>query len=225
MPGVSSRMDDVVEFIDTTLQREGSWSRAEAEQARLESDLRFYGSSVGAVRGTIRDALRRYPDLTHDDITALSSGLWAVPVFERRLAAIILLQSNVRLLNNSDLTRIEGFVRDARVPALVDPLAVDVVGPMIQRLDASSRARADVVLERWAEDPDVWLRRAALMSPLQSLRKGQGDWDRFARHARTALAQEPDADSGSGIIREAVSFILTETADTRPELHLPLPTE
>ena len=53
--------------------------------------------------------LRRYRDLVHDDITALSSELWAVPVFERRLAAIVLLQSRVTL-KNTDLTRIEGFV-------------------------------------------------------------------------------------------------------------------
>ena len=125
-------------------------------------DLQFYGSSVGAVRGTIRDALRRHSDLTHDEVTALSSELWAVPVFERRLAAVVLLQSKVRLLMNSDLTRIEGFVRTARLRDLVDPLAVDVVGPLMEGLDAQGRGRADAVLDRWAGESDVWLRRAAL---------------------------------------------------------------
>ncbi|WP_457962588.1 DNA alkylation repair protein [Arthrobacter sp. D1-29] len=130
-------MSDPAEFIDAALQREGSWRRAEEARARWGSAVQSYGSSVGAVRGTVRDALRRYPDLQHDDVTALSSELWAVPVFERRLAAVVLLQTKVRLLRNSDLTRIEGFFRSARLEALVDPLAVDVVGPLLANLAAA----------------------------------------------------------------------------------------
>lgn len=213
-------MSDAGEFVDATLQREGSWDRAKADRARLGSNLRFYGSSVGAVRGTIRDAGRRYPSLTHDEVTALSSELWAVPVFERRLAAVVLLQSNVRLLNNADLTRIEGFVRGARLRALVDPLAVDVVGPMMEGLDASSRARANIALDRWAGDRDIWLRRAAVMSPLRALRAGGGDWARFTRYAQTMLAESPDAGDDGNVIQEAISFVLGEVEKTRPDLHL-----
>ncbi|WP_185982250.1 DNA alkylation repair protein [Arthrobacter sp. KBS0703] len=135
------------EFIDDSLQREASWYRADEMRLRLGGDLQFYGASVGAVRGTVRDALRRHSGLTHDDVTALSTELWSVPVYERRLAAVVLLQSKVDMLSNSDLTRIEGFVREAGVPALVDPLAVDVVGPLMERLDAQARARADAVLD------------------------------------------------------------------------------
>jgi len=150
--------------VDAALQREGSWLRAEDAQARLGERHQYYGASVGAVRGTVRDMLRRHRDLVHDDITALSSELWSVPVFERRLAAVVLLQSRVALLNNSDLTRIEGFIREARLGELVDPLAADVVRPLTAGLEGQASARADVVLERWARDPDPWLRRAAVLS-------------------------------------------------------------
>ena len=149
------------EFVDATLRNEGDEYRAHAEKARLASDLDFYGATVGAVRGTIRDTARRYPGLTHDEVTALSTELWAVPVFERRFAAVVLLQSNVGLLTNTDLTRIEGFVRDARLAALADPLARDVTRPLIARLSGVPRGRADAAIERWARDPDPWLRRAA----------------------------------------------------------------
>jgi len=149
------------EFIDATLQRESSGERADADRARLGGTLAFYGASVGAVRGTIRDARRRYPGLGHDDVTALSSELWAVPVYERRLAAVVLLQSQVRMLRASDLTRIEGFLRTAQLPALVDPLTADVVRPLIDALAGPARGRAQIVLDRWAQDPSTELRRAA----------------------------------------------------------------
>ena len=205
-------MSDAGEFIDLSLQREGSWRRAEELASRLEQEpggrgLRFYGASVGAVRGTVRDAGRRYPGLSRDEITALSSELWMVPVFERRLAAVVLLQTNVKLLTNSDLTRLEGFIREARLRDLVDPLAVDVVGPLVEGLDVLARVRADSVLDRWVREPDAWLRRAALLSPLLALRAGAGDWDRFIRHATAVLAETPgtfDADADGAAVREAV---------------------
>jgi hypothetical protein len=175
---------------------------------------------VGAVRGTVRDALRRHSDLAHDDVTALSSELWAVPVFERRLAAVVLLQSTVRLLRNSDLTRIEGFVRTARLRALVDPLAVDVVGPLMEGLDTQGRGRADAVLDRWVREPDVWLRRAALLAPLQALRHGRGDWDRFSSQARTVLAEPAGPEPDGNVAHEAVALVLDEVAKSRPELRL-----
>ena len=218
-------MSEAGEFIDLALQRESSWSRAEESEARHGGGHRYYGASVGAVRGTVRDALRRHPELTHDDITALSSELWDVPVFERRLAAVVLLQSSVRLLTNTDLTRIEGFVRSARMAALVDPLAVDVVGPLIAGLDTIGRVRAGSVLDRWVRDPDGWLRRAALLSPLRELRAGAGDWPRFVRHARSVLAEPrppdlPEDDDGA-VAAAAVRLLLTQVAKHRPELELP----
>jgi hypothetical protein len=214
------------EFVDDTLQREASWCRAEEMRHRFGSSMEFYGASVGAVRGTVRDALRRHAGLTHDEVTALSSELWEVPVYERRLAAVVLLQSRVELLTNSDLTRIEGFVRDAQMPSLVDPFAVDVVGPLVEGLTGQPRARADAVLDRWAGDPDLWLRRASLMAPLRALRAGGGDWDGFVRRARIAAeARQAGTTPGwtgqdSSPDREAVDAVLDAVAQRRPELRI-----
>lgn len=234
--GKNGRVSDAGDFIDLSLQREGSWRRADELRSRLEmapggGGLRFYGTSVGAVRGTIRDAGRRYPGLSHDEVTALSSELWGpeprgselrtAPVFERRLAAVVLLQANVKLLTNADLTRLEGFIRDAKMRDLVDPLAVDVVGPLVGGLDVLARVRADSVLDRWMQEPDAWLRRAALLSPLLALRAGAGDWDRFVRHANAVLGgpRGPvDAGTDGAGVRDAVSRVVAEMAKRRPDL-------
>ena len=219
--GKNERMSAAGEFVDDTLQREASWYRAEEMRHRFGSGMQNYGASVGAVRGTVRDALRRHAGLTHDEITALSSELWEVPVYERRLAAVVLLQSKLELLTNSDLTRMEGFMRDAHMPTLVDPLAVDVVGPLVERLGGQARVRADAVLDRWAGDPEVWLRRASLMAPLRALRSGGGDWDGFVRRAKIAAdvpTETTTADSSPD--REAVAAVLDAVAERRPELRL-----
>jgi len=150
-------------FIDRTLQAEGSEVRAYADADRIGAGLRFYGASVGAVRGTVRDADRRYPRMSHDEVTALASELWSEPVYERRLAAIVLLQRALRLLRASDLTRVEQFLREARVQELVDPLVVDVVRPLLERLEEPDAARARRIIDRWSESDDSDLRRAAVL--------------------------------------------------------------
>src|SRR5215217_2491934 len=170
-------------FVDRTLQNEGAWYRADDVEGRLGGRLTSYGSSVGAVRGTIRDALRKYKDFDHDDVVQLASALWGQPrpgsraVYERRLAAIVLLQTKVALLRHSDLTRIEGFIRSAGTRELVDPLLADVVAPFLARLTGRDRQRANVVLARWRTDADTRLRNAAAFLEQQSTPEAppQGD--------------------------------------------------
>lgn len=191
-------------FIDESLQYESSWERAEDFERRYGDRLEHYGASMGAVRGTIRNAARRYPDLGHDDVTALASELWFRPVFERRLAAVVLLQSFVRLLRSSDLTRIEGFLRSAHLPELVDPLAVDVVGPLLLRLPGPEAARAQAVLHRWAAADDAWLRRAAVLAHLPAFRAGEGDDASFRRTVRLVSGAQQGRVSA---VEEAVDLV------------------
>ncbi|NQX12612.1 DNA alkylation repair protein [Microbacteriaceae bacterium VKM Ac-2855] len=155
----NGRVSEPGDFILRTLQNEGDYWRAEEVRERVGGGLGSTGASVGAVRGTVRDALRKFRGLDHDAVTALASELWREPVFEQRLAAVVLLQSNAQLLRASDLTRLEGFVRSSAARALVEPLARDVIRPLLAGLDPAERGRADAVLTRWLGEPA--LRRAA----------------------------------------------------------------
>jgi len=150
-------------FIDHTLRSEASEWRTWADGDASVGGLGVYGASIGAIRGTVRDALRRHRDLPHDEITALASELWAVPVFERRLAAIVLLQGQIDLLTGDDLTRVEGFLRDARVPELIEPLTLDVVRPLLTRLTGVEADRAQRIVARWASSDADSLRASAAL--------------------------------------------------------------
>lgn len=163
----NARVQEAAAFIDATLQNEGTWHRSEDVESRVAGALGSYGSSVGAVRGTVRDAGRKFKGLGHDEVTSLASLLWGQPrpgkrpVYERRLAAVVLLQSRTALLRHTDLTRLEGFIRSANSAALVDALIADVVVPLLKGLNVSDRQRAGVVITRWHQDPDGVLRHAA----------------------------------------------------------------
>jgi hypothetical protein len=148
------------DFIDRTLRAEATEWRQWQDRDASVGGLRVYGASIGAIRGTVRDALRRHRELGRDEILALVSELWAAPVLERRLAAVVLLQRQQSVLGAGELTRIEGLLRDARVPELIDPLTTDVVRPLLDRLTGVDAERAARIVERWASEPSDALRRA-----------------------------------------------------------------
>jgi len=128
-------------------------------------------------------------------------------VHEHHLVAVELLEQHVALLGPADLPRVERLLREARTWALVDPRAIAVVGALVERTSG-----LDEVLDRWATDADFWIRRAALLALLRPLRRGDGDFERFARYA-DAMLDEPEF-----FVRKAIGWVLRDTARKRPDL-------
>jgi 3-methyladenine DNA glycosylase AlkD len=150
--------------------------------------------------------VKRHPDLTHDQVKALASRLWPPPVFDCRLAAALLLEAAVTLLSADDLPWLRGLVGEARTWALVDVLAGDVVGAIVVR-DPTAANR----LDEWAADPDFWVRRAALLSTLVPVKRGES-LDRLFRYAGAMLEER------EFFIRKAIGWVLREVAKRRPAL-------
>jgi 3-methyladenine DNA glycosylase AlkD len=126
-------------------------------------------------------------------------------VFERRLAAVIFLQRHPRLVAVADLPVVERLVRESRTWALVDYLAVDVLGRMV----IADAAAVSPVLDGWATDGDFWIRRSSLLCELRPIRQG-APIDRFTARA------EPMLDEREFFIRKAIGWVLREAGRRRP---------
>lgn len=197
----------LVADIDRELRSRGTPDRAAHEKAYLKSELRHYGTTVPAIRSVTNTTSARYPGLGHDDLTAAASALWAVPVHERRMAAVELLELHAELLRPRDVPLLERFLRESRTWALVDGIAAPVVGKLLSRYPELC-----ATIDRWAVDEDFWIRRSALLALLEGLRSGEGDFARFSRYADAML------DEKEFFIRKAIGWVLRETAKRRPQL-------
>ena len=177
--------------------------RAVQEKAYLKSDLEFLGATVWEIRRVVQ-AFSKGTPLTHDDLVALVEALWAEPVHERRMAAVALLELHPWLLGSGDLPLIERLLRESRTWALVDGLASDVVGGIL----AASPVKVTPVLDRWATDPDFWIRRSSLLAELRPLRAGE-EMTAFLRRADAML------DEKEFFIRKAIGWVLREAGRRR----------
>ncbi len=193
--------------IEAALRGHGTPQRAASEKAYLKSELEFTGTPVPAVRATVRAWCRTSHDLTHAELIAVTEALWARPVHECRMAAIELLAARTGLLQERDAAVIERMLRTARTWALVDGLASNVMGALIERHPGLTAE-----LDRWAGDDDFWLRRSAMLALLVPLRRGEGDFGRFTRYADQMLEEK------EFFISKAIGWILRDTAKRRPEM-------
>jgi 3-methyladenine DNA glycosylase AlkD len=100
----------------------------------------------------------------------------------------------------------ERLIRGSRTWALVDPLAIDIAGPLLERYPELNRR-----LDRWSVDRDFWVRRSALLAQLGRLRRG-GGFGQFAVYADQMLEER------EFFIRKAIGWVLRETAKKQPEL-------
>jgi 3-methyladenine DNA glycosylase AlkD len=198
--------DAVADLITDELRAVARPERATQEKAYLKSDLQFLGATVWEIRRVVRAFATGATPLTHDRLMALVESLWARPIHERRMVAVVLLELNPKLLTPADLPLIERLLRESLTWALVDGLAADVVGGIL----AASPAEVTPILDRWASDPDFWIRRSSLLAELQPLRRG-ADLAPFLRRADTML------DEKEFFIRKAIGWVLREVSKKRPD--------
>ena len=171
--------------MESELRRLGTRDRAAGEKAYLKSDLRFLGATLADIRRTSKEA---GAGLDRSDVLLLVDELWREPVFERRMAAAIVLELRAGELRTEDLRLIERLLRESETWALVDVLSGDVVGEM------NARLRIRRTLDRWARDRDFWIRRSSLLAELRPL-KDEAPFEPFARRADRML-DETESSSG-----------------------------
>jgi 3-methyladenine DNA glycosylase AlkD len=199
------RAKAVADELEARLRAIGTAKRAIGEKAYLKSDLDFTGTLVSQTRTEVKDLATELA-LDHDRLLELAAELWSKPVFERRLAAIMFLQRFPRLISAADMPFLERLIRESGTWALVDYLAVDVIGRLVE----ADPAAMEPILDRWAIDGDFWVRRASLLAELRPIRRG-AQADRFLARAEGMLEER------EFFIRKAIGWVLRETGKRHPE--------
>jgi 3-methyladenine DNA glycosylase AlkD len=173
----------------------------------LKSDLEFLGVGLPVMRQIVRAVKQQHGVLDRQRLVALVDILWNTHVFERRMVAVLLLEAFEPLLRPADMALLERLIRQSKTWAFVDELAIVVTGPLVERSPELLRT-----LDRWAEDDDFWLRRSAMLALLRPLRRGDGDFRRFARYADRMLEER------EFFIRKSIGWVLRETSKPQPDI-------
>jgi 3-methyladenine DNA glycosylase AlkD len=202
---MANDVEEMLTRLDSELRAAGAPERAVSEKAYLKSELTFYGAGIPAIR-RIAMQLGRPGAMAREVLAELSEALWATGVHEHRALAVVLLERHERSLGEGDLGWLLARVRHSDTWAYVDGLAVHTIGPVLARTPNTATWLRD-----WARDPDFWVRRTALLAPLEDLRRGRGDFALWSDLAVPMLSEK------EFFIRKAIGWVLRESAPTRPD--------
>jgi 3-methyladenine DNA glycosylase AlkD len=182
-------------------------ARAAAEKAYLKSDLELWGVMVPDVRRIAVEYAKAHPEPGRNDLKAISRAAFKTEVFDLRSVAIALSDRRKAVLEDRDLPWLLDLVEASKTWAHVDWIAATVIGDVVGRYPASLRW-----LPIWAKQKNFWIRRTALLAQLNTLKRGEGDWELFTRLAAGML------DEKEFFIRKAIGWVLREVSKKRPKL-------
>ena len=168
-------------------------ARAAAEKAYLKSELELWGVMV--------------PDVRRNDLKAIAFAAFRTQVFDLRSVAIALSDRRKAVLEDRDLPWLLDLVDASKTWAHVDWIAATVIGDVVGRYPAVLRW-----LPIWAKQRNFWIRRTALLAQLNTLKRGEGDWELFTRLAAGML------DEKEFFIRKAIGWVLREVSKKRPKI-------
>lgn len=182
-------------------------ANARGQKAYLKSTLRFHGVTTGFVRDTAGDFARAHRDLRRRDLVALVAALWGTDYHDLRWLGVALLERYVDGLAAADLAFVERLLQRSTNWDQVDWLSTRIAGPLVERHPQTKRR-----LERWARSRSFWVRRASMLALLGPIRRGGGDFPRFARFAASMIEER------EFFIRKAIGWVLREASKKRPAI-------
>jgi len=150
---------------------------------------------------------KTHPELDRRALKAIAEAAWKTDVFELRSVSLALLDRRKAVLEERDLPWLLDLVDGSQTWAHVDWIAAAVIGDVVGRYPAALRW-----LPIWAKQKNFWIRRTALLAQLNTLKRGEGDWELFTRLAAGMLAEK------EFFIRKSIGWVLREVSKKRPKI-------
>lgn len=165
----------------------------------------FYGVARPA-RTPIEDALlAAYPPADEAAYRAAILALWSGPMREDRYLALAYARRAKSYPRVSQLDLYVELVREGAWWDLVDDVAGRILSPLYLRHRVEMRDH----VERWIDDPSLWVRRTALLAHLKH--GAQTDAEQLFRHCLLRAAEQ------DFFIRKAIGWALRTYARHAPD--------
>lgn len=200
----------LVEQVRRSLAESACPANAAPMQRYMKSAMPYRGVSMPLVRSTTRRLIREHPLPDRAAWIAAITALYDAAAFreERYAALVILRHARYRgYLDAEALPLLEHLIRAGAWWDLVDETSHCVGAALL-----ADPARALPVIRRWIDDPDLWLRRAAIICQL-GLRE-RTDTTLLADAITANLPPGPG--SGEFFIRKGIGWALREYGKTDP---------
>jgi 3-methyladenine DNA glycosylase AlkD len=200
-------------WFQAELKKLADKKRAEGEKRYLKSRLRHYGVTMPKLHRLIRQWRKLHPQQKVDEVVKLTEVLIDSDWYEEKFVAVELLVLHAEQLTAKHLVTAEMFARKVSTWALIDPLAIQVIGVLY-----SNFPELIFELEQMSRDENYWLRRIAVLAHVAQFRQGLGDLTNFEKIVVPMFQEEKNwTKEERFFIRKAIGWSLRELAAKDPQ--------
>ncbi|MGD2051089.1 MAG: DNA alkylation repair protein [Acidimicrobiia bacterium] len=198
-------MDDPVAFAAAALAQVADPRRAQNMAAYMKTDMPFYGATAPQRKAILKEMRRRFPIEDEEAWAATVVALWEQPHREERYLAIDVATRFPEYHTAANVPLFRRLIVEGAWWDLVDGVAAHCIGGALRE----ERPEMRPLMDRWIDDPDLWVRRSALLAHLGH--KDDTDQEQlFAHCLRRASEKE-------FFIRKAIGWVLRQYARTAPD--------
>lgn len=198
-------MEKMTKFLAAELAKIGDPKRAADMAAYLKTDMPFYGVPRPELMQVYREMRRRYQIKSRAEYLNAVKALWTQPHREEKYCAIVLAVDHPEYITIGSVPLYRRMIVEGAWWDSVDEIAIRLVGKVL--LD--DRPRMHPKLDRWIDDPNMWIRRTAILGQIKH--KHRTDQDQlFGYCLKRAYEKE-------FFIRKAIGWALREYAKTEPD--------
>lgn len=173
--------------------------------AYLKTEMPFYGVNAGPRQALAKKLAKAHRPGGRRGYERAVRALWALPHREEKYLAIDLARAWHAFIEPATLPLYEQLVREGAWWDFIDPIASHLVGRALRRRPLAVWP----VLDQWIDDPDMWIRRTAILSQLSS--KSKTDETRLFDYCRRRAHEK------EFFIRKAIGWALRQYSYQAPE--------
>ena len=197
--------EDLTGYVAAELAAVADPERAAPMAAYMKTDMPFYGVPSPLRAPILAETIRRFPPTDRSAYRTLVLALWNRPHREEKYLAIGYARAFPRYVTLSSVPLYRTMIVEGAWWDLVDEIAVH----LISRVLLTQRERMTPKVEAWIDDPDLWLRRTAIISQL-------GHKEATDAHLLFEACERRMEDK-EFFIRKAIGWALRDYARTDPE--------
>jgi 3-methyladenine DNA glycosylase AlkD len=194
----------MVRFVRRRFRELANPADAGPMQAYMKTEMPFYGIKKPARVVVYRELRDRFVIDSAKQYAHAIEAFWSLPHREERYTALHIAMQHEQFIAMARLPLYKRLIVEGAWWDLVDDVAIRLTG----RLWSDHRARVSGIMDRWIDDGNMWLRRAAIIGQVKH--RERTDEDRlFSYCARRAEERE-------FFIRKAIGWALREHARIQP---------
>ena len=153
---------ELVAFVQKRLANRADPRKAAAMAAYMKTSMPFYGVPKPAREEVSREAKQRFAVFNRRDYERAVLALWKLPHREEKYFAIDMARAWRDFIRPESLPLYRRLIAEGAWWDIVDEVAAHLIGNLL----LNHREKIAPMMDQWIADNHLWIRRAAIISPL-----------------------------------------------------------